>query len=92
MNDEGFDDIKVSANADFGFGNNYDSAVTDLGSENNNDGFNDDIAINDVKTELKQFDALCRACGSFLVILTCYCFRRGTANVVDRRFFLTFQR
>jgi hypothetical protein len=59
VNDEGFDDAEVGANADFGFNDNYDSAVADLGSENDNDGSDDDVAISDVKTELRQFDTLC---------------------------------
>jgi hypothetical protein len=62
VNDKGFDDANVGANADFGFDNDHDSAVADLGSENDNDnnnGSNNDVAISGVDTELRQFDALC---------------------------------
>ncbi|KAH6661772.1 FluG domain-containing protein [Halenospora varia] len=58
VNDGGFKDAKVSANADFGF-DDHDSAVANLGSENDGNGSDDDVAISDVKTELRQFDALC---------------------------------
>ncbi|KAF8846611.1 hypothetical protein BDZ45DRAFT_787526 [Acephala macrosclerotiorum] len=58
-NDESFDNTKIGANIDFGFDNDHDSAVIDLGSENDNNSSNDDVAMSDVKTELKQFDALC---------------------------------
>ena len=57
VNDKGFNNAKASANANFGFNDDYDSAIIDLGSEINN-GSNDDVAISDVKIELRQFDAL----------------------------------
>jgi len=56
--DEGFDDAEASADADFGFDDDHDSAVADLDS-GNDDGCDDDVAISDVKTEVRQFDALC---------------------------------
>jgi len=58
MNNKGFKDIKVNANVDFGFDDDYNSAIVNLGSKNNN-GFNNDIIISDIKIKLKQFDALC---------------------------------
>jgi hypothetical protein len=50
MNNEHFNEIKDNANADFSFNNNHDSAIADLGSENNN-GSNNDITMSDVETE-----------------------------------------
>ncbi len=58
VNDEGSDDADVGADADFGF-DDHDSAVADLGSEHDDNGSDDDVAMNDVETELRQFDALC---------------------------------
>ncbi|PVH70113.1 hypothetical protein DL98DRAFT_620728 [Cadophora sp. DSE1049] len=58
MTDKGFEDNKVGADADFSF-DNHDSAVADLGSENDGDSFDNDVSISDVETELRQFDALC---------------------------------
>lgn len=55
----GADDAEVSAGADFGFDDDRDSAVADLGSENDSDGSDDDVAMSDGETELRQFDALC---------------------------------
>ena len=55
VNDKGFDDAEVGADADFGFGDDHDSAVAGLGSENDDD----DVAMSDVETELRKFDALC---------------------------------
>lgn len=52
------EDAKVGANADFGF-DNHDSAIADLGSENDSNGSDNDVAISDIETELRQFDALC---------------------------------
>ncbi|KAL5329360.1 hypothetical protein ACEPPN_002872 [Leptodophora sp. 'Broadleaf-Isolate-01'] len=57
IDDNGFKDTEIGANADFGF-NNHDSSIADLGSENNSNGFDDDVTISDIKTELRQFDAL----------------------------------
>lgn len=59
--DEGFNDTKASANAGFSFdsNNNHDSAVANLGSENNNNGFDNDIAISDNQTKYRQFNTLC---------------------------------
>ena len=59
VNDEGFDDAEAGADADFGFDDDHDSAVADLDSENDDDGSDDDVAISDIETELRQFDALC---------------------------------
>jgi hypothetical protein len=59
VNDEGSDDAEVDADAEFGFDDDHDSAVADLGSENGDDGFDGDVAMSDVETELRQFDALC---------------------------------
>ena len=58
VNDGGFEDAEVGADADFGF-DDHDSAVADLGSENDGNGSDDDVALSDVETELRQFDALC---------------------------------
>ncbi|KAH6696617.1 hypothetical protein BKA61DRAFT_622814 [Leptodontidium sp. MPI-SDFR-AT-0119] len=58
MNDGGFEDAEFGADADFGF-DDHDSAVADLGFENDGDGSDDDVAMSDVDTELRQFDALC---------------------------------
>jgi len=58
MNDGGFEDAEVRADADFGF-DDQDSAVADLGSENDSYGSDDNVAMSDVETELRQFDALC---------------------------------
>jgi hypothetical protein len=58
VDDEGFDDTEVGADADFGFDDDHDSAVADLGSENDDDGSDDDVAMSDVETEPRQFDAL----------------------------------
>jgi hypothetical protein len=58
MNDGGFEDVEVNVNVDFGF-DNHDNVIVDLGSKNDNNGFNDDVVISDVEMELKQFDALC---------------------------------
>jgi hypothetical protein len=51
--DKGFNDIKANANAGFSFdsNNNHDSAVINLGSENNNNGFDNDIAISNNQTK-----------------------------------------
>ncbi|KAH9207213.1 hypothetical protein DL95DRAFT_415841 [Leptodontidium sp. 2 PMI_412] len=59
VDDNSFEDkdTEVGANADFGF-DNHDSAVTDLGSENDSNSSDDDVIISDIKTELRQFDAL----------------------------------
>ncbi|KAK0105964.1 hypothetical protein ONS95_004474 [Cadophora gregata] len=57
VNDKSFKDDKVGANADFGF-NDHNSAVVDLGSENSSSSSNNDVSISNVKTELRQFDAL----------------------------------
>ena len=57
--DKSFDDAEIDTDADFGFDDDHDSAVADLGSENNDDGSGDDGAISDVETEVRQFDALC---------------------------------
>jgi hypothetical protein len=46
--DEGFNNAKAGADADFGFdsNDNYDSAIANLSSENNNNSFNNNgIAI-----------------------------------------------
>ena len=59
VNDEGFDETEDGADADFGFDDDHDSAVADLGSENNDSGPDDDVAMGDVETEPRQFDALC---------------------------------
>jgi hypothetical protein len=59
VNDEGFDDTKVSADADFGFNDDHDSAVADLGSKNDDKGSDGDVATSDVETEVRQFDVLC---------------------------------
>ena len=67
MNDEGFKDAKVGANADYGF-DDQDSAVADLGSENDSYGSDNNVAISDVKTELRQFDALCHKDVRLLVV------------------------
>ncbi|KAH7364055.1 hypothetical protein BKA65DRAFT_603155 [Rhexocercosporidium sp. MPI-PUGE-AT-0058] len=58
VDDNGFEDAEVGADADFGF-DDHDSAVADLGSENDGNGSDDDVAMSDVETELRQFDALC---------------------------------
>jgi hypothetical protein len=58
VNDEGLEDAEVGADGDFGF-DDHDSAVTDLGSENDDNVSDDDVAMSDVDTELRQFDALC---------------------------------
>ena len=58
VNDTGFEDAEAGADADFGF-DDHDSAVADLGSENDGNDFNDDVAMSDVETELRPFDALC---------------------------------
>ncbi len=58
MNNKGFNNAKVSVNTDFGFNNNYNSTIANLGSKNNNNSSNNDITISDVKTELRQFDTL----------------------------------
>jgi hypothetical protein len=49
MDDEGFDDVRAGADADFGFDsdNYHDNAVANFGFENNDDGFDNDIAISD---------------------------------------------
>jgi hypothetical protein len=49
MDDKGFDDVKASADADFGFDsdNYHDNAVANFGFKNNDDGFDNDIAISD---------------------------------------------
>ena len=49
MDDKGFDNTKAGANADFGFdnGNNHDSAIIDLGSENGDDSSDDNVIISD---------------------------------------------
>jgi hypothetical protein len=52
VNDKGFEDAEVSANADFGF-DDHDSAIANLSSENDSNSSNNDIAISDVKMELK---------------------------------------
>lgn len=58
VNDTGFEDAEAGADADFGF-DDHDSAVADLGSENDGNGSNDDVAMTDVEMELRRFDALC---------------------------------
>lgn len=58
VNDRGFEDAKVGADADFGF-NDHDSAVADLESENDGNGSDDDVVMSGIETELRQFDALC---------------------------------
>ncbi|KAF4624469.1 hypothetical protein G7Y89_g13700 [Cudoniella acicularis] len=58
MNDEGFGDAEVGADADFGFDDDHDSTVADLGSENDDDDLDDDVAMSGVDVELRQFDAL----------------------------------
>lgn len=57
MNNNSFKDAEVGVNTDFGF-DNHNSAITNLGSEDDSNSFNDDITISDIKTELKYFDAL----------------------------------
>lgn len=59
MNDKSFGDGEVDADTDFGFYNDYDSDVADLGSENDSNGFGDDLVISGVKTEVRQFDTPC---------------------------------
>jgi hypothetical protein len=58
VNDKGFNNAEVGTNTDFSFNNNHDSAIADLGSKNNNNSSNNDVAISNVKTELRQFDTL----------------------------------
>jgi hypothetical protein len=58
VNDKGFKDAEVGANADFGL-DDHDSAIANLGSENDSNSFNNNVIISDIKTELRQFDALC---------------------------------
>jgi hypothetical protein len=57
----GFDNNETGADnvSDEGFDDDHDSAVADLGSEDNSDGSDDDVAMSGVETELRQFDALC---------------------------------
>jgi hypothetical protein len=59
VSDEGFDDAEVGADSNFGFDDDHDSAVADLGSEIGDDDGDDDVAMSGVDTELRQFDALC---------------------------------
>ncbi|KAH6704125.1 hypothetical protein BKA61DRAFT_739939 [Leptodontidium sp. MPI-SDFR-AT-0119] len=58
VDDNSFEDAEVGADVDFGF-DDHDSAVADLSSENDGNGSDDDVAMSDVETELRQFDALC---------------------------------
>jgi hypothetical protein len=58
VNDKGFNNAKAGANADFSFDDDHDSAVADLDSENDNNSSNNNVAISDIKTELRQFNAL----------------------------------
>ncbi|KAH7370272.1 hypothetical protein BKA65DRAFT_589640 [Rhexocercosporidium sp. MPI-PUGE-AT-0058] len=51
------EDAEVGADADFGF-DDHDSAIADLGSENNGNGSDDHVVMSDVGTELRQFDSL----------------------------------
>jgi hypothetical protein len=59
VNDEDFDETEDGADADFGFDDDHDSAIANLGSENNDSSSDDDVAMSDVETEPRQFDALC---------------------------------
>ncbi|KAH6708818.1 hypothetical protein BKA61DRAFT_579824 [Leptodontidium sp. MPI-SDFR-AT-0119] len=51
VDDNSFKDAKVGADTDFSF-DNYDSAVANLGSENNSNNSNDDVIISDIKRNL----------------------------------------
>lgn len=58
MNNQGFDDSEVGANADFGFDSDddHDSTIADLGFEDgddDNDGDDEDVAISDAQTEVR---------------------------------------
>jgi hypothetical protein len=57
MNNGGFKDAEVGANADFSF-NDHDSTVANLGSENDSYSSNNNVAISYVNTELRQFNTL----------------------------------
>jgi hypothetical protein len=58
MNDKDFNEIENNINTDFGFDNNHDNTIIDLGSKNNNNSFNNNITISDIETESRQFDTL----------------------------------
>jgi hypothetical protein len=53
MDNEGFDDTEAGTNTDFGFdsGDNHDSTITDLDSENGNNSSDNNITISDYQTE-----------------------------------------
>jgi hypothetical protein len=54
VDDNSFEDkdAKVGADANFGF-DNHDSAIANLGSENDGNGSNNDVTISDIETELR---------------------------------------
>ncbi|KAL5315253.1 hypothetical protein ACEPPN_017905 [Leptodophora sp. 'Broadleaf-Isolate-01'] len=58
VNNTGFEDAEAGADGDFGF-DDHDSAVADLGFENDGNSSNNDVAITDGEIELRRFDALC---------------------------------